>query len=106
MVSASWSRVTAALVVATASSLSGLLLAPRPAGPTPSRRCPATPVTVSTDPLPTVQINGVVWAQIVIGNTVYATGQFSQARPAGAAPGTQPDRRGRTSWPTTSPPVR
>ena len=49
---------------------------------------PTTPVTVSTDPLPTVQINGVVWAQIVVGNTVYATGQFTQARPAGAAPGT------------------
>jgi len=31
---------------------------------------PATPVTVAVDPLPTVQIDGVVWTQRVIGNTV------------------------------------
>ena len=43
---------------------------------------------MSSDPLPTVQINGVVWAQVVVGNTVYATGQFTSARPAGAAAGT------------------
>jgi hypothetical protein len=48
----------------------------------------ATPVTVSADLLPTVQVNGVVWAQVVVGNTVYATGSFSRARPAGAAAGT------------------
>lgn len=50
---------------------------------------PATPPTVSADPLPTVQIDGVVWDQAVVGNTVYAVGRFSNARPAGAAPGTQ-----------------
>lgn len=49
---------------------------------------PATPRTVSADALPTVQINGVVWAQTVVGNTVFATGNFTTARPAGAAPGT------------------
>jgi hypothetical protein len=38
--------------------------------------------------LPTVQIDGVVWAQVIIGNTVYAGGQFTKARPAGAAVGT------------------
>ena len=43
---------------------------------------------MSAAALPTVQINGVVWAQLIVGNRVYATGQFSQARPAGAAPGT------------------
>ena len=48
---------------------------------------PASPVTASPDVLPTVQIDGVVWQQTVIGNTVYAVGQFSTARPAGAAPG-------------------
>jgi len=48
----------------------------------------ATPTTVSADLLPTVQINGVVWAQVIVGNTVYATGSFSRARPAGAAAGT------------------
>ncbi|MGB4758576.1 MAG: hypothetical protein WBP26_00810 [Candidatus Saccharimonadales bacterium] len=46
-----------------------------------------TPATVSADPLPTVQINGIVWAQVTVGNTVYATGRFTQARPAGVAVG-------------------
>lgn len=45
--------------------------------------------TVSADSLPTPQINGVVWDQEVVGNTVYAVGDFSKARPAGAAPGTK-----------------
>lgn len=49
---------------------------------------PATPVTVSADALPTVQIDGVVWQQAVIGTTVYAAGSFSSARPAGAPAGT------------------
>ena len=46
------------------------------------------PETVSAAALPTVQINGVVWNQVIVGNRVYATGQFSQARPAGAAANT------------------
>ena len=50
---------------------------------------PGTPPTVTADALPTVQIDGVVWSQAVVGTTVYAAGQFSTARPAGAAPGTQ-----------------
>lgn len=50
---------------------------------------PRTPVTVTADALPTVQIDGVVWQQTIIGNTVYAVGRFSTARPAGAAPGSQ-----------------
>ncbi|RRD29337.1 LamG domain-containing protein [Actinomyces bowdenii] len=45
------------------------------------------PTTVAADGLPTVQINGVVWDQAVVGTTVYAVGQFSAARPAGAAAG-------------------
>ena len=49
---------------------------------------PTIPQTVSADPLPTVQVDGVVWAQIVVGNTVYVTGKFANARPAGAPPGT------------------
>lgn len=48
---------------------------------------PRTPVTVSADALPTVQIDGVVWQQLVVGDTVFAVGKFSTARPAGAAPG-------------------
>lgn len=50
---------------------------------------PSSPVTVTADSLPTVQIDGVVWQQAIIGDTVYAVGKFSTARPAGAAPGSQ-----------------
>ncbi|MCL3861295.1 PKD domain-containing protein [Actinotalea sp. K2] len=45
------------------------------------------PVTVAADGLPTVQIDGVVWDQLIVGNTVYVGGRFTTARPAGAAPG-------------------
>ena len=45
------------------------------------------PATVSADALPTWQLNGVVTRQIVVGNTVYATGRFTKARPPGAGKG-------------------
>src|SRR5690349_18288938 len=45
------------------------------------------PATVTADPLPTVQVNGIVWAQVLVGNTVYATGSFTKARPAGSPAG-------------------
>ncbi|GAB2504797.1 hypothetical protein GCM10027063_50060 [Promicromonospora xylanilytica] len=48
----------------------------------------ADPATVSADALPTVQIDGIVWQQVIVGNTVYVGGEFQNARPAGAAPGT------------------
>ena len=48
---------------------------------------PGTPATVTADPLPTVQIDGVVWDQQIRGGTVYAGGEFTTARPAGSAPG-------------------
>jgi len=46
------------------------------------------PATVAADSLPTAQINGVVWSQVIVGNTVYVGGEFTKARPAGAAAGT------------------
>ncbi|GAA3945128.1 hypothetical protein GCM10023085_29070 [Actinomadura viridis] len=46
-----------------------------------------TPPTVSADPLPTWQVNGVVWSMTTVGNTVYATGKFTKARPPGTAAG-------------------
>ncbi len=48
---------------------------------------PSEPTTVSADALPTAQIDGVVWDQVVVGNTVYVAGSFATARPAGSAPG-------------------
>ena len=56
-------------------------------GPAPNEQRNAS--TVTADPLPTVQIDsGIVWTQTIIGDTVYAAGLFSNARPAGAAAGT------------------
>ncbi|MEU6138428.1 hypothetical protein [Nocardioides sp. NPDC047086] len=49
---------------------------------------PELPETVSADVLPTVQIDGVAWKQVIVGDTVYVGGNFSSARPAGAAAGT------------------
>lgn len=44
---------------------------------------PPSPETVSADALPTWQLTGVAWAQIVVGDTVYVTGNFTKARPPG-----------------------
>lgn len=54
---------------------------------------PSSPVTVAADSLPTVQINGVAWSQVVVGTTVYVAGSFTNARPAGAAAGTNTTTR-------------
>ena len=43
--------------------------------------------TVSADSLPTAQINGVVWDQVIANGNVYATGSFTRARPARRRPG-------------------
>jgi PKD repeat protein len=48
---------------------------------------PPTADTVTADALPTWQINGVVYSQAIVGNTVYATGSFTRARPPGVAAG-------------------
>ncbi|MGO3886977.1 MAG: PKD domain-containing protein, partial [Mycetocola sp.] len=47
-----------------------------------------TPATVGAQSLPTTQINGVAWTQVVVGDTVFVGGEFSSARPAGAPRGT------------------
>jgi len=49
---------------------------------------PRTSSVVTAVPLPTAQIDsGVVWAVKTAGNTVYAGGKFTAARPAGAKAG-------------------
>ncbi|MGY1814261.1 PKD domain-containing protein [Blastococcus sp. SYSU D00820] len=55
----------------------------------PTAVTPTTPPTVAADALPTVQVDGVVWSQVVVGDRVYAAGSFTRARPAGAPPGQQ-----------------
>ena len=64
-----------------------------------------TPATVSGDGLPTWQINGVVWAQVLVGNTVYATGEFTKARPPGVPPAVPANATPSTSSPSTSGPA-
>jgi hypothetical protein len=49
---------------------------------------PAVAAEPST-PLGTAQIDGVAFAQVVAGDTVYVGGRFSTARPAGSARGTR-----------------
>ncbi|GAA1627076.1 hypothetical protein GCM10009790_07150 [Georgenia ruanii] len=82
-------RLVAGLALVLAVALLGLGGPPtaradtRPADP----QAPTTPVTVSADDLPTPQINGVVWSMAMVGDVVYVGGSFSEARPAGSAPG-------------------
>ncbi len=88
-----WMRTTMlagmALVATGAMLASGLTVASAavPSGPVSLQQ--RTAAVVTADPLPTVQIDsGVVWAQAMIGTTVYAVGSFSNARAPLAAPGT------------------
>lgn len=67
--------------------VAGVLTAPPMAQADTSPVDAATPVTVAADALPTAQINGVVWSQVIVGDTVYAGGEFTRARPAGSAAG-------------------
>ena len=52
------------------------------------------PEVAGSASLPTAQINGVAWSQVVVGNTVYVGGEFTSARPPGAAAGTSEQARG------------
>ena len=84
-------RGARALAAATSAVLGAALLTLLPTAAARADTAPVAPVTtptVSADVLPTVQVNGVVWSQVTVGNTVYATGSFTSARPAGAAAGT------------------
>ena len=83
---AQWSRKVGVGVVAMAMAFSGaaVLAAPAQAADPPPAPDPAT---VTSDALPTWQINGVVYSQAVVGTTVYVTGSFTRARPPGVAAG-------------------
>jgi hypothetical protein len=72
-------QVCAAIAVLTAPALTAALPAPAWADPLPS--------TVTAGGMPTPQVDGIVFTVAIVGNTVYAGGRFSKARPAGVAPG-------------------
>ena len=58
--------------------------------------------TVTADALPTVQINGVAWAQVVVGNTVYVGGDVHHGPPRGRGrrhPGDGPHQPARLRHP-------
>ena len=80
----------AACVAVTTSSAVAAAAVPTTVSPVVDRN-PTTGVTA--DALPTVQIDGVVWSQAIVGNTVWAGGSYNNARPAGAAPGTNQTAR-------------
>ena len=69
-----WAGSVAAMLVA--ASVGTAVLAP-PAASDSSPPVSGEPQTVTADRLPTVQINGVVWDQVIVGDRVYVTGSFS-----------------------------
>lgn len=74
-------RLSAALALLCAASfgVTGLGVPAVAAAPT------VQPVTAG--PLPTPQVNGIIFSVEIVGNTVYAGGRFSKARPAGVPAG-------------------
>lgn len=82
-------RRSRALALTTAATTVAALLAFTPlAASADTKPAAGTPTTASTDSLPTAQLaNGVGWAQVVIGNTVYIGGSFTGVRAPGATTG-------------------
>ncbi|WP_308166519.1 LamG-like jellyroll fold domain-containing protein [Actinomadura sp. NEAU-AAG7] len=80
-------RTATAAATALSAALLGLSAVPAPGAAADIDPPSGTPPTVSADPLPTWQVNGVVWSMVTVGGTVYATGDFSKARPPGTAEG-------------------
>jgi len=82
-------RRAAAVLASITLAVTSLVTVPTASAAPVAQAAEATdPVSVSADALPTVQIDGIVWKQVIVGNTVYVGGEFQNARPAGAAPGT------------------
>lgn len=91
------SKLTRAVSILTAAVLIGtgmLAVSPaahaaEPLSPDPAPLLQRDADVATADALPTVQIDdGYVWAQTMVGNTVYAAGSFRNARAPLAAPGT------------------
>ncbi|WP_282848608.1 LamG-like jellyroll fold domain-containing protein [Microbacterium oxydans] len=81
--------LTAGLLIAGLSGVGATAAAAAEVPPTMPPQLQRDENVVTSDPIPTVQIdNGYVWAQTTIGTTVYAVGKFDNAREPKAAPGT------------------
>ena len=77
----------AAAVASAALVVASLLAVDLPAAHADSQPVDAAEATtVSADPLPTVQIDGVAWSQVVVGTTVYVAG-IVHHRPPGRGGG-------------------
>ncbi|MFD0685143.1 hypothetical protein [Actinomadura fibrosa] len=79
--------VRVGLAAAATLTLAGASFMPAVTAEADTAPASGTPATVSADPLPTWQVDGVVWSMVTVGNTVYATGNFTKARPPGTAVG-------------------
>lgn len=87
-------RGALAALISTALAVTFGAVAPQQADAATYNMVNSTSSHVTADALPTVQIDkGVVWTTAINGNVAYAGGQFSNVRPAGAAPGKQLIRR-------------
>ena len=84
----SFSRVARAIRASVVLAVAAALV-PAIAGSAQADTAPpsGTPATVSADALPNWQVNGVVWEQAIAGNTVFAGGAFTAARPPGVNAG-------------------
>ncbi len=83
--------VAASLLLMVSGSASTAVAAPS----TSSRSAP-----IGSTALPTVQINGVVWNQVVIGGLVVAGGKLHQGPPGRVRPAGQTRSPVATCWPT------
>ncbi|MBW3084143.1 hypothetical protein KEM60_00327 [Austwickia sp. TVS 96-490-7B] len=74
-----WACATSVVALTTAVTQ----LVPASAAQAETQPPQGVPATAGAVALPTWQITGVVWAQVVVGDTVYVTGNFTKARPPG-----------------------
>lgn len=80
-------RWTGGFGVVVALVMAAALVVPAQFAPSVIPAAAPPPTTVTADQLPTWQVNGVVWKMATSGNTVYAVGSFTKARPPGVPVG-------------------
>lgn len=77
-------RTRLGAIVAGLALIGGTMISAGPAHADTAPSDVSQPQTAGTTSLPTVQVDGVVWSQVIVGNTVYVGGDFTTAYPAGA----------------------